>query len=81
MGQLIAFPAPFIDVQRLDDTADRLEQVQWDERELRIRRANDVPARITNADIWDRFIDGTIPAIGAAAFLIGVVIGAVERMM
>ena len=81
MGQIIAFPAPYIDVQRLDDTADRQEYVQWCERETRIRAVNDRPAKITNADIWDRVLDGTIPALAAAAFVIGVIIGILERAM
>jgi len=79
MGQILTFPAP--EVERLDATADRLEYVQWCEREARIRAVNDRPAKITNADIWDRVLDGTIPALAAAAFVVGVVIGILERAM
>lgn len=79
MGQILTFPAPEVD--RLDATADRLEYVQWCERETRIRAVNDRPAKITNRDVWDKVLDGTIPALGAAAFLIGIVIGILERAM
>lgn len=79
MGQILTFPAP--EVERLDATADRLEYVQWCERETRIRAVNDRPAKITNGDIWDKVFDGTIPALAAAAFVIGVIIGILERAM
>lgn len=79
MGQILTFPAPEVD--RLDATADRLEHIQWRERETRIRAVNDRPAKITNADIWDRVLDGTIPALAAAAFVIGVIIGILERAL
>jgi len=79
MGQILTFPAH--EVERLDATADRLEFVQWCERETRIRAVNDRPAKIRNADVWDKVFDGTIPALAAAAFVIGVVIGIIERAL
>ena len=79
MGQILAFPTP--EVERLDATADRLEYVQWCERETRIRAVNDRPVKITNGDVWDKVLDGTIPALAAAAFVIGVLIGIMERAM
>ena len=79
MGQILTFPAP--EVERLDATADRLEYVQWCERETRIRAVNDRPVKITNGDVWDKVLDGTIPALAAAAFVIGVLIGIMERAM
>lgn len=79
MGQILTFPAPEVD--RLDATADRLEHIQWCERETRIRAVNDRPVKITNADVWDKVLDGTIPALAAAAFVIDVIIGILERAM
>ena len=79
MGQILTFPAP--EVERLDATADRLEHIQWRERETRIRAVNDRPVKITNGDVWDRVLDGTIPALAAAAFVIGGVIGILERAL
>lgn len=79
MGQILTFPTSEVD--RLDATADRLEHIQWCERETRIRAVNDRPANIRNRDVWDKVLDGTIPALAAAAFVIGVVIGILERAL
>lgn len=79
MGQILTFPAPEVD--RLDATADRLEHIQWCERETRIRAVNDAPVKITNRDVLRWITDGTLAVLCAAAWVIGISIAILERVL
>lgn len=72
---------PVIESDRIAREADDREQVMWAEQDLHIARMNDAPQPITNKDVWALVIDGTVPCIAAAAFLGGIIIGILEKLL
>ena len=79
MNNIYRFPA--IPDERLAREADAREQVMWDEYEARVAKANDDHRRVTNRDVLGWVINGTIPCIAAAAFLVGILIGILEKVL
>ncbi len=69
------------DFERLAREADAREKVMWAEHDLHVAHVNDAPPPITNRDVWALVVDGTVPCIAAAAFLVGILIGILEKLL